>query len=86
MPTALALPSHLFDLFHLNVRPVQALDDSGEDCRYCQLEDRYVEVQAYGSSENGRPLMVSSCCDCLGHALLLAEVDMLETVTVEYER
>jgi hypothetical protein len=86
MPTALALPPHLFDLFNLDVHPVQTLDDSGEDCRYCQLEDRYVEVQAYGTLDNGQPLMVSACCDCLGNALLLAEVDMLGTIVVEFER
>lgn len=80
------IPTPIFDLYDLKLHPIQTLDDSGEACRYCQDEDAYVQVQAYGTHEvTGEPVMASSCCRCLGHALFLAHVSMLEPVTVEYE-
>lgn len=85
--TAHRLPAHLFALYPLEIHPIDRLDDSGEDCRYCQEQDRYVEVQAYATSaENGLPVSVSSCCTCLGQALFLAGADLLERVVVEFEK
>lgn len=89
MPTIPQLiPTSLFDLYNLEIQdPIPLLDESGEDCRYCQSLDRYVEVQAYcTNAETGQPAMVSCCCLCLGQALFLADANMLEPVVVEYER
>lgn len=82
------IPTTLFDLYTLEIQaPIPLLDDSGEDCRYCQSQEVYVQVQAYGThAETGEPIMVSSCCLCLGQALFLADANMLDTVVVEYER
>jgi hypothetical protein len=82
------IPTSLFDLYDLQVQdPIPMLDESGEDCRYCQSEDVYVQVQAYAThAETGEPIVVSCCCLCLGQALFLADADMLEPVVVEYER
>ena len=76
----------VYSLYSVKLTSITHLDDSGEECRYCQEFDSYVEVQAYSSNvETGEAVMVSSCVACLGMALLLADADPLEPLTVEYE-
>lgn len=85
MITAHIIPVSTEMLYRLELNEIQTLDDSGEPCRYCQEDDN--QVQAYGThAETGQPVMVSCCCLCLAKALFLVDADMLEEVTVEYER
>lgn len=85
--TAHIIPVSTEMMYRLDLHEIQRLDDSGEPCRYCQEQDVYVEVQAYAKhADTGQPVMVSCCCTCLAKALFLADADMLEQVTIEYER
>lgn len=79
------IPASTCLLHRLELGAVDRLDESGEACRYCQAVDREVQVQAYTTSVDGEPVMVSCCCDCLAWALSLADADLLEPVVVEFE-
>jgi hypothetical protein len=88
-PRSIADILHVLDsegaAFTYNVVKVPQLDNSGEGCEHCQMEDADVQAQAYAKDSQGRNVFVEACLPCLVPALLDAWAAEYSTITVEVE-
>jgi hypothetical protein len=76
--------------YELSVRIVNHVDNEGEPCKHCQLEDHTVQAQAYitlGEAGVSVDTMLESCLACLLPALDSAPyLDTERVIPVEIAR